>query len=360
MGEDKVNILTDFHHGDLYYSLHLLFEERLGAKLFRPIGLDWFTKGFFKMAEPYGNAPDTIKQFLGVPPIDKPAQKYSIQKYKETQLVDDVYYIPTKVSNGYFNQRAITFKKFLEMDFDFIIASHLLNYEAYAELTKKHKPDATYIEQIGNIGSRPSHTHYALVATNEPMPPNIEYVRYHPEHHKDYCYTPPTNHKLIKTFIHCLPQQHYQLSLAWWEGYKNLIPELTWRMHGIVGDDGVIDNYKMPEAIKDSSLVWHVKQTGCEGFTPRQSMACGRPVIIKKSWADRRRAMESDIYEDSINCIDLDSGSTEQNVEKIKYFTDTNNHVELCKSTARSFKEKVNFDKEAEIIKKFLDEIRNL
>ncbi|MCJ7634401.1 hypothetical protein MUP77_18670, partial [Candidatus Bathyarchaeota archaeon] len=61
------NVFVELHHGDLFFSLHLLFEERLEMNLFRPIGMAWFEKGFFKIAEPYGNAPDTIDQFLGVP-----------------------------------------------------------------------------------------------------------------------------------------------------------------------------------------------------------------------------------------------------------------------------------------------------
>ncbi len=60
----EISVFTDLHHESLYQSLQLLFEKRLGWRLFRPAGLDWFQKGYWRIAELYNNAPDTISQFL--------------------------------------------------------------------------------------------------------------------------------------------------------------------------------------------------------------------------------------------------------------------------------------------------------
>jgi len=55
-----VRVLADYHHGALYYSFHLLFEERLGFELYRPIGYEWFKRGFWK----YSRNPQVIRQYL--------------------------------------------------------------------------------------------------------------------------------------------------------------------------------------------------------------------------------------------------------------------------------------------------------
>jgi len=348
------NVFCDLHHGDLYYSMHLLFEERLKMNLFRPIGLDWFQKGFWKIAEPYGNAPDTIDQYLGIPKDTWDRNKEPTQRYGQVELIDGVYHIPVKVSSEWYIQKAITFEQFLKMDFDFIIASYGGHDYAYSQLGK-YKPKAIYIRQIGNIGQVPQFAKNALLAIHTPMPPGINFIIYVPEHHKDYSYTPPTDHKTIKSFL-AAPLAEPDLPLFY--EYEKLLSEFTFKMHGILGRDGVISGDLMPEAIKSSAFVWHVKHTGGGGFVGRQSLACGRPCIVKKHYGYEHRMLEEDLFEDGVNCIDLDVGTTKENVEKIRYFSEPQRHTEMCRQTAEKFKKDVNFSKEAERIREWLNRLR--
>ena len=74
-----MKIFADLHHSSLFTSFKLLFENRLGHRMYRPIGLEWFTEGFWKIAEPYNNNIGTVKQFLepgntptdGTPPLNQ-------------------------------------------------------------------------------------------------------------------------------------------------------------------------------------------------------------------------------------------------------------------------------------------------
>ena len=355
VGRIKMNVFADLHHGDLYYSLHLLFEKRLGWNLFRPIGLDWFKKGFWKIAEPYGNPPDTIGQYLEVPSVEKSA--HWVQRYGETQLVDDVYYISTRISDGYYIQKAITLETFLKMDIDFVIATYDRHEEPYSRLISKYKPNTIPIFQMGNVGWTPKHIKNVLVALDISIPSGFNYIKYHPEHHGDYHYVPPTNHNIVKNFMNCMVD--YPEDLAWFLKYEKLLPELTWKMHGIKGRDGVISNDLVPQAMRDSAFIWHVKSLGSCGFVPRQAMACGRPVITRTSYAEEYKTLARGIYEDSINCIDLDAGTEKENIEKIKYFMQPENHIRLCESTVEDFKRKVNFEEEARVIKIFLDSLKS-
>jgi len=319
--------------------------------LFRPIGLEWFTKGFWKVAEPYGNAPDTIDQFLGIPDVTWNIDKEPVQKYGEVQLVGGIYYIPMKIASEHYAQKAITFDMFLKMDFDFIIATYPGHEIAYAELVRKYKPNATLIMQIGNPHVYPRICRNVLSAVNTPMPKGVNYIKYHPEHHKDYFYTPPTNHNVIKSFLTNLYlTPDYQL----WTIFKKALSDFTFKSHGINCADGVVPGYLMPQAIKDSTFVWHVKHTGCGGFIDRPALACGRPCIIRSHYSYEHQSLIKDLFEDSVNCIDLDLGTIKENIEKIRYFSDPDRHREMCKNTAEKFKRDVNFDKEAELIEAWL------
>lgn len=42
-----VRVLTDFHHSSLLRATNMLFQDRLGLSVFRPIGMEWFTEGFW-------------------------------------------------------------------------------------------------------------------------------------------------------------------------------------------------------------------------------------------------------------------------------------------------------------------------
>jgi len=350
------NIFCDWHHGDLYYSLHLLFEERLKMNLFRPIGLEWFNKGFWKIAEPYGNAPETIDQFLGIPDVKWSINKEPIQRYGEVQLMDGIYYIPMKVASEYYVQKAITFEKFLSMDFDFIIATHHGNESAYAELVRKYKPNAVYVMQIGNPAVKPRICRNVLLALNTSMPSRVNYIKYHPEHHKDYCYVSPTNHDVVKSFltnIHLSPDYHL------WTIFKRALSDFTFKSHGILCADGVVPGCLMPQAIKDSAFVWHVKHTGCGGFVDRQTLACGRPCIIRSSYNYKNHTLiKEDMFEDSVNCVDLDAATINESIKKVRYFSDPDRHREMCKNTANKFRRDVDFDEEAERIKDWINDLR--
>jgi hypothetical protein len=349
---------VDYHHGDLYYSLHLLFEERFGFSLYRPIGLDWFQKGFWKIAEPYGNAPGTIDQFLGIPQPTWSKEKEPTQRYGEVSLVDGIYHIPVKYGKGgsdEYVQKAITFEKFMSMDFDFIIATYNLHDAPWADLVSLHNSNhpvkAVYIRQIGDVLIQPKVCRNIMLATNEPMPPGTNYIRYHPEHSKEFHFVEPLNHNVVKSFI---ANPNIEPDLPLFLKFEKLLPNYTFKIHGILGRDGIISGELMPQAMKDSAFVWHVKRTGCGGFIPRQALASGRPCIIKKSYCYEYRTSEADLYEDSVNCIDLDLGNTEQNLEKIRYFSDPDRHTEMCRNAAEKFKHDVDFGREAESIKEWL------
>jgi hypothetical protein len=107
-----MKIFTDLHHNDLYYALISLFEKRLGYEVYRPIGLDWFHNGYWKIAAPYNHAMDTVRQYLDIDQTDwvnAPWHEYK-QANSNYFINDEVYHVHEPIHD--YHQKAITFDQF--------------------------------------------------------------------------------------------------------------------------------------------------------------------------------------------------------------------------------------------------------
>jgi hypothetical protein len=343
-------VLVDWHHGALYYSFHLLFERRLGWELYRPIGYDWYRKRYWR----YSSNPWIVKQYLEVP---NASTESGVRVYLETSEEDGVYLVRVYEGTELYVQRGITFKKFLETDFDYIVASVYNHEQPYYELVKKYKPEAKLIRQFGNPYEACDFNicRNILNSTKNPVPPDVNTVFYHPEFSlKDYYYAPPKEHNVIKNFMNCYPQS---VDAVLWSEYRRDMPDFVWRMHGILGEDGLLRTDEVPKAMRDSSFIWHLKHVGDGyGFVVHHSYACGRPLIVKRSYYNGKTAEA--LFEDSVTCIDLDLGSKSENIEKIRYFSEPSRHLEMCQNAYKKFKETVDFDAEFMKIKDFLQRCR--
>lgn len=325
---NKLNVLVDCTgHSDLYYSLYSLFEKRLGMNLYRPLGgEDWSKKGVHT------------------------ASVHSEEG--KTELIDDVYHISMEMD---YAQNAITFNKFIDMDFDIIVATTYINEEPFYNIIKSNQLNVKFIRQIGNIHETPVHCKNVLIGLLTPMSESINYIKYHPEHYKDYSYTDPNNHNTIKNFAGNMP--FYPIDLNLWDTLKTSLPDFIFKMHGQAGYDGSVPHLLLSESIKESAFVWHIKPHGGGGFTARQALACGRPCIVKKSYCKIHYAIEDELFKDGINCIDFDLRTFEENVKMIREWSEPEAHIERCKIVAETFKEDVNFEEEACRIRTWIENI---
>lgn len=327
----KTKVLADcVGHSDLYYSLYALFEKRLGMDLYRPTGgEDWSKKGI-----------------LTTPIPDEEGKP---------ELRDGVYYVPMEMD---YAQRAITFNKFLNMDFDIIVTTTRSNEEPFYNMIKSHKLNVKFIRQIGNIHETPTHSENVLLGMLTPMPENINHMNYHPEHYGEYNYTTPSNRNTIKNFANNLP--FYLDDIKLWESLKVSLPDFILKMHGEAGHDGAIPHRLMPEAMKQSAFIWHIKPHGGGGFVARQALACGRPCIVKKKYSNIHHELADNLFKDGINCIDFDLRTFDENVKMIREWSEPDAHIERCKIVAEAFKEDVNFTTESQKIKAWIEDIKEV
>jgi len=336
VGIEKLNILTDYlGHEDLYYSLVQLFEKRLGGQLFCPDNEgDWH-------------------KFINLQP--------AIVGYDKSEFIDGVYYYHRKMepNDGHYIQKAISFKKFLEMDIDVILTTYFGHEQAFYDLIKKYKPNAIFVRYVFCCGERPLGYCKNILHTAHERPKDwssdINYLKYLPENRKEFCYIPPISHNSITSFFNYLTTVSEELNN--WNRYKSALREFVFRMYGDNADliyNGYIPYLWMPRATQEVSFVWHPKPWGGGGYIANQALSCGRPLIMRRKYLQQWNELLLGFLQDSVNCIDLDARSFEENVNLIKEWAEPSRHIEICKNVAEGYNRFVNHERQAEEVKTFL------
>lgn len=333
-----MKVFADYHHGGLYHALHLMFVERLGWELYRPVGLRWAKEGVWQ----YSKNPDTIKQYLD------PAKH---------ELRDDGYYYWYDKSEE-IDHKCLTFEQFLEKDIDLIIGSVCQHELSFRYLKEKYKPSAVYARLLGNSGEPIdfSISRNIIDTTNlYEAPPNCNRVVWRQEF-PDYLfyYEPPETPKRIRSYLNCFNESPYYTT---WLKYKEKMPDFEWRMHGLNGDDGFITPVSaLAESMRSTGFIWHIKHHG-EGYghIVHNAFAVGRPLITVKKYYKGKIAYPMMI--DGETCIDLGGRGAEGNIERIKHFAEPERHEKMCENVRAMYEKHVDFDKEAEKMRVFLDKI---
>lgn len=348
-----MRIFTDFHHSALMRSLVILFEHRLGHKVYRPIGTEWAEEGFWKVYD----HPATVQQYLtlaqGYRPIDgTPPLNDFVKDIKDPE--PDVYYCADPESESY--NKAITLDKFKSMKFDIIIASIPAHIEPFLELIRLYQPHAKLILQVGNNWLWEEMPARNILASTypKPYPPDFHVMFYHQEFDTSIFYPSAVPGQMkITSLVNLLPQYGGDEFNA----MERLLPSHTFRSYGAGCRDGIKNGVKeVAEAIHESDWVFHVKRGG-DGFghVIHNAFACGRPVITRKSHYEKCLAGDLMIHMET--CIDLDVVSYEEAAAII-----TSGGTELAKvmgeNAYRLFVEKVNFEREAKEIEQWLKNLK--
>lgn len=329
-----MNIFIDFHHSDLFKSFKLLFEGRLGHKVFRPIGNEWFTEGFWKIAEPYGNNQGTVDQFL------KPYSTPSDGTRPLNEQLDD----------------CLTFEQFKNHSIDVIIATIPAHIQAYSRLIREHKPSAKLIYHIGNIGWHndiPWKEVNNIMASVKAFPvkesKNVVFYRQEFDLNIFQPLSGVEISDLIVSFVNCLPQPHK------YEELKKLLPDYEFGAFGAACPDGVINDLSTIAAIMHTAKFgYHNKPEG-DGFGHiiHNWMAIGKPIIVNLN--DYKDKLAGELLEDGVTCIDLDLG-VENTANRIKNMSDLE-YIDMINNVRRKFKEVVNFGEDAYNVRNFLNNL---
>lgn len=343
-----MKVLTDFHHSGLLHSLIMLFEDRLGYSLYRPIGREWYYNGYWKIYE----HPATVAQYLdigGATPDGSPELNTVLDKKTDIYKCQDI-------DSGLFN-KAITLDGFFDNKFDIVIASIPQHIEPFKELCNKHPNKPKLIFQIGNAWEANSAGNIMASAVVDNVPDGVNFISYHQEFDLgQFCYEPPRENKNIYSFINAFKQQfpddHELL-----ESIEQLMPEWNFKIYGGQGRDGSINgSANVAKQMQDSRFVWHTKKGGDGyGHIIHNAPAVGRPLIVKKEYYKGK--MAEPLLIDGVTCIIIDELNPEQIVKKIEHFNTPARYNRLSKMAYKTFNEVVDFNGEELLIREFLEKL---
>ena len=343
-----MNILTDFHHNSLLRSFVLLFEERLGMNVYRPIGLDWFYEGYWAINDQLS----TAKQFLDIETQMLADNTPPLNVVKDHS--DGIYsiYDPGNITI----HNAITLEAFKSMQFDYIIASIPQHIGIFQKLIQEFQPKAKLIVQIGNNWS--PNIFRGLNVLGSVKPGNLQdanAVYYHQEFDINI-YKPidEFGFNKISSYINVIENNRG------WEDFVDL--EKLLKPHGIdfksyggqCRDGGFNSGTtELSESMQKNDFIFHVKHGGDGyGHILYNAYACGKPTIIRSSYY--KDCLGEELFNDD-NCIDLDKMGFDDAMNKI---IDVINDVDQLKTMSanayESFNNAVNFEQDAEKVKNWL------
>lgn len=348
-----MKIFCDFHHAGLLQSLILLFEKRFGGELYRPIGTEWHTRGYWKVYD----HPATVEQFLGIgaaTPDGTPRLNDVVNKQ------GDFVYKCHDIDSGETN-KAITYEGFMSMPFDIVIASMPCHIQPFKKLCREHPNHPKLIFQIGNAwtieaGLAPNIMASAII---NDVPKDINFISYHQEFDLDI-FKPselvPGN--VISSFVNCFNTESHLIGD--WQLFQNVekqMPEWKFKSHGGQCRDGAVGpSNVLAQTMRESRFIWHTKQGGDGyGHIIHNAGAVGRPMIVKRSYYDGK--MGAQLMIDGETCINIDNLSIPAIIEKIQYYNEPERYKQLCIRSYENFKRVVDFESEFKSIEKFIQNL---
>ena len=346
-----MNILVDFHHAGLLNSLILLFEKRLGCKVYRPIGREWFDEGYWKVYD----HPATVAQFLDIgganPDKTDPVNEVEGEK-------DGIFLCHDIASNE--TNRAITLDKFRKMNFSIVIASIPQHVTPFLKLCEKHWSMPKLIFQIGNQWQNEASNVENIMVSARIDTKNKHSVVYHQEFDTNvFCrassdvFVPK-----ITSLINCFPTDGmFKEDWELFQKVETLMPKIEFKCLGGQGRDGMAHGEQgVADEIRSSGFVWQTKRGGDGyGHIVHNTGACGIPMLVKKEYYEGK--MGEDLMIDGVTCVCIDNLNPQQIVDKIHYYSAPLRWKSMCENTYRNFKKNVDFDNEEKKIRHFLSEL---
>jgi len=333
----------------------MLFEDRLGWELYRPIGLEWFHEGFWKI----NNQEDTARQFLepgdAFTPKDGTPLLNKIQT-RVPRMRPGAYMIEDP--GGITRHWAITLEAFKKEKFDFIIASIPAHVEPFKELIRKYQPEAKLIIQMGNNWNIDNYPGENVLASIAPQLTSANAYFYHQEFDLEIFRpepvpTQPANRK-VYSFLNII--QNSGIGWTDYQELKKILERQGWEFRAYGGqcpDGNMTGARELADKMREAMFVFHVKPGG-DGFGHiiHNAYAVGRPVITRPSHYKGQLAEQLLVPGTFIDLDKYGRGEVKNMLTRLAHSPAELN--KMGERAAARFREVVDYNKESEEIKKWL------
>ena len=361
-----MKVFADLHHFDLYHSFQLLFEKRLGWELCRPIGLEWYREGFWKICDESPViqgylSPEEGKCLEGLLPFWESRSPSWARFATELVRVGNIW----EVSPGLYSvidnskgisQTGITLEYFKSNRFDIIISSVPQHFPIFERLRQLYQPWAKHIFHMGPGSVEweiPTGAKNVLLhSCSFKIPKEINHVFYSQEFDLDkFYYSFPTHPTVVRSYVHYPEGKELwdKIGLPW--DFKFIGKTLA-----SLGET-IVKTSELSQVMRDSGFTWHYKPGGeSYGHILHNTYAVGRPAIIDVGVFKNKRGGR--LLEDMVTCIDIKGCSPKDIREKLEWASQPENHLTMCINAKDRFDLKVNFDQEEVDLRLFMENLQ--
>ena len=343
-------VLADFHHHDLWESLAILFEDRLGWQLFRPIGLDWFAQEYWNFERKvHGDA--VARQYLTPWGDDIPGDAWSLRADRSHP--------------GRFH-KLVTVEQARALGLDLVVASVDHNHEGFHRFATEN--GATFGIHLGNVRWNDTQDRWdladlALVSTKLPFVPSVPFAIVRQEFSLDDFHPgpPPRDEPfVVASFVNCFAEN--LPAYAHFREAAGMAPEYDWRAYGSYGsapeDEYAAGNIgrcaDVAAAMRATDVAWHTKRwSDGYGHVIHNLFAVGRPVLgIASYYADQ---LAGPLWVEGVTSFDIAPLSPPETLALIeRLHRDEDLHLRMCEDAAARFREVVDFRAEAADVARLL------
>jgi hypothetical protein len=351
-----MNVFVDFHHPALFYSLFLLFERRLKYKIYRPVGMEWVESGYWKLLDLCETEYQREEKLAELLILDTPLP-YTNACWNETLIKKETHTVIKPSGNIPCKQRGITLKQFKDIKFDLVIASFIWNIDPFRKLIEKYQKTAKLLIQVGNAWSLNQFKNDYVIASLKEADCYLDNIVFYKQEldveiFKEF---DKPHKQQISSFVdpvYILKDDSFFIEKL----IQELTPSYIINLYGKQSKDGYISNiYQISDIMRESKFGLHLKfEESGYGHVLHNWFAVGRPLIFRSS--QHKTGFGKYMLEHMETGIDIDKVGYKKCIEIVKTISN-NDYLAMCNGVKSKFKEQVDFNQDAENIKRLLNKL---
>ena len=341
-----MNILCDRHQADLFRAMQRMFEDRLGFRVWTPMGHEWWDDGVWRFGECFGD--------------DRLAQQYIIPRDGVHTPTGQGQWVTFDTAHPYTPIRCISLDAARSLgDWAFVVATVQENQPGFARFAQEQ--GARFVVQVGNTGQHIDWDLNPLVISSSEMPLTGRGVVAHQEFDSGpsgaFSFADPeiADRRRVRNFVNLIdriPQS--------WDDFLHAERELSpdgfhFYAHGHEGRDKVIQpSSKIADLMAGSGWGWHVKPVG-DGFghVLHGWAAVGRPLVGRSEYYVGK--LGEPLWEDLVTCVDLSVHPIDEAIRLVREISaDAERHAGMCRAIRARFDSLVDYDRDERRVRELL------
>jgi hypothetical protein len=244
----------------------------------------------------------------------------------------------------------LSFDQFMSQRFDMIISTAEITEPFLKSIADYHGDCGTFVRHIGNLWEQPKVARHLMTAIEHPMEGDYHRLTYIPEHPSYFM--PSFSGKTCDVFSLKEYTEHYEIS-------KSMMRDLRRDLHGFNVFQASGNGHSFLRALFDKSKGYvHFKANGGCGFTLREALFCGLPVIVNTDFCKSHHTLPTRFLKHGVNCVDFcQNQNYKESLSILKSWIQDDEYEDRCLSGLKFTKSKISWEQEAQKVKDWIGSI---